>query len=242
MNRDDVEKSGVDAWAKYFFGNDRPPSSATFPAQGLVRIFRGSYPLLPKVPESGLAVDVGCGDGRNSRFLSNQGFQVIGIETESSHVIQLRKAFPSGNFLEGSCAKIPLPSESADATVAWNSCYYMNDSAVTLSDHLSELYRITRPGGVIVVSMPMPTSFIFNGAVRESPKEDSAQGVKYLVIEQDPFDLRNGSILATYETVSHLRTNVESLGNLRLVVASEEGDWFGLRYDWWVWFAVKETH
>ncbi|MBO75247.1 MAG: hypothetical protein CMD33_08240 [Flavobacteriales bacterium] len=231
-----------DAWTRHFFGNEELASSQVYPAQGLIRIFRGAYPTLPAVPTDGVAVDVGCGDGRNSRFLSDQGFHVIGIETDKSHVSELRRANPEGQFLEGLCSNLPLSTATADVTVAWNSCYYMDASDVSLSDHLQELYRVTKPGGMIIVSMPMPSSFIFKGAVRETKKVDSRRGVRYLVVEQDPFNLRNGQTLATYRNTSSLREHVTQLGTLELVVSSEEGDWFGYRYDWWVWTAVKGPH
>ena len=230
------------AWTKHFFGRERPVVSHAYPAQGLVRILRGAYPTLPAVPKDGVAVDVGCGDGRNSRFLSDQGFSVIGIETDKSHVSELRKANPEGQYLEGLCANLPLPTAMADVTVAWNSCYYMDESDVSLSDHLRELYRVTKPRGVIIVSMPMPSSFIFSGAVLETKRADSLNGIRYLRVEQDPFNLRNGQVLATYRDTSFLRAHVAQLGTLELAVASEEGDWFGYRYDWWVWTAVKSPY
>lgn len=235
-------KKDTRAWTRHFFQHNEPTSAQAFPAQGLVRIVRGTYPLLPAVPRNGVVADVGCGDGRNSRFLSDHGFHVIGIETDSSHVRQLKRANPKGQFLEGTCAKLPLPTGSVDITVAWNSCYYMDDSDVTLSDHLQELYRVTKPQGMLIVSMPMPSSFIFDGVLREELKTDSPRGVQYLVVERDPFHLRNGQVLATYRDTSLLRENIAKLGNLEFVVSSEEGDWFGYRYDWWVWAAVKSNH
>lgn len=233
-------KKDNELWSKYFF--DAAPKAAidSFPAQGLVRIFRGAYPLLPSIPDSGTAADVGCGDGRNTRFLKQQGFEVVGVETDEGHVGHLRRHQPETKFLTGSCANIPLPTDSINVTVAWNSCYYMDYSDVTLTDHISELYRITKAGGLIVVSMPMPTSFIFSGVVHEETKADSPLGVKYLIVEDDPFLLRNGQILATYGTAAHLKRNVSALGNIDVTVSSEEGDWFGYRYDWWVWTAVKQ--
>ena len=53
-----------------------------FPAEDLVRIIKGSYPNLKPITATGSALDIGCGDGRNSVLLRDAGFETHATEVE----------------------------------------------------------------------------------------------------------------------------------------------------------------
>jgi SAM-dependent methyltransferase len=226
-----MESQGT-AWLKHFTqGSVDVFRGERFPAQGLVRILRGSYPELPRVPTTGVALDVGCGDGRNAKFLHDSGFDVTAIEISADLVHDLQQRYVGVRFVVGVCESLPLVAAYSDLTVAWHSAYYISSARRFLDEHISEIARVTKPRGIAIVAMPMPSSFIFHGAEREYTDVNAAV---YYRIRNDPFLLRNGTILATFPTDQELRSCFARYFPGEISIGEERGDWFGLQYDWWV--------
>lgn len=216
-----------------------PGPTETFPAQGLIRVLRGTYPRLPVLTKTGAAVDVGCGDGRNAAFLRDEGFEATGIEISQEIVKCLERARPGIRFMVGRCHDIPVEDRAFNLTVSWNACYYMGLHDGPFEDHLAELARVTSPGGAMVLSIPMPTNFIFQNSLPGSPRRDSSRGVNYRVIKEDPFGIRNGETLASVEDETALLQMVRRGVKGNVVIGTEVGDWFGLAYNWWVVVAIR---
>jgi SAM-dependent methyltransferase len=228
------------AWTKSIVGGlDGDKGWGTFPAQGLIRILRGRYPLLPELPLSGLAIDVGCGDGRNAELLAESGYEVIAFEIEERIVKSLSEHKPGIDFRVGMNHRLDLDNNSCALTVSWHACYYMGLYPGPLEDHLRELVRVTQPSGAVILSIPMPTSFIFRGSVRAPDREDSKDGVEYRIVTEDPFGIRNGEVLGTFESEQALTRMLRRHCQGPVVVGTETGDWFGLAYNWWDVVAIK---
>lgn len=217
-------------WAEYLVG-----SADALPAQGLIRVMRGSYPRLQEVPQSGAALDVGCGDGRNVRFLEGLGFSAVGLEISQEIVADLKsRSSGRADFVVGHSAEIPFPDQSFDLLVGWNSIYYMGSGSLRLSDHLQEFRRVLKNEGTAVFSIPQPTSFIYSHFENVS-LDTKLEGVDYGVVMSDPFGLRVGETLARFSDLSALKSAMfSSFGGVEISVGEEKGDWFGLQYDWWV--------
>lgn len=217
-------------WADYLVG-----SALALPAQGLIRVMRGSYPRLSGVPQSGAALDVGCGEGRNVRFLEGLGFSAVGLEISQELVADLRsRSSGRADFVVGHSGEIPFPDQSFDLLVGWNSVYYMGSGSVRLSDHLQEFRRVLKNEGTAVFSIPQPTSFIYSQFENVS-LDTKLEGVDYGVVMSDPFGLRVGETLARFSDLNALKSAMfSSFGGVEISVGEEKGDWFGLQYDWWV--------
>jgi SAM-dependent methyltransferase len=112
----------------------------------------GLQAMLP--PVAGLRVlDAGCGGGRTSAWLVEQGAEVIGFDTSEELLRLARDRLPSAAFVHGDLAE-PLPFENStfDVVVASLVMHYLRDWAPTLR----ELRRVLRPGGVVALSTHHP--------------------------------------------------------------------------------------
>jgi ubiquinone/menaquinone biosynthesis C-methylase UbiE len=206
-------------------------TSLLHPSQGLIRLVKGDYPAHQHIKLDGLRVlDIGSGDGRNSEFLRSQGANVSGVEISEDICAVARQRFPHVDFLVGSSKALPFPDGSFDVAVGWNSIYYMNEEVDIILEHFMEAKRVLKSSGRLVLSIPMPSSFIFSKA----PTLKGGPNVEYVKITEDPFQMRNGATLAKFVTLESLLELLHESGFERVAVGEEMGDWFGLRYDWWI--------
>ena len=168
-----------------------------YPVEFVVRAFLGSYPRLqnadPRFAGS-TVLDLGFGDGRNMPLLWNLGMKVHGVEISEDICARTRERMRRlGVTVEnrvGRNCKLPFDGPFFDHVLACHSCYYV-DPGTKFSDNLREIARVTRGGGRFVFSAPMASSYILCGA------KDLGDG--HMVIANDPYGLRNGSILKMFD-------------------------------------------
>jgi len=173
-----------------------------YPTEFVVRTFLASYPhLVFDKPKSGARVlDVAFGDGRNSVFLCDQGFDVSGIEITQGIVDQtqgrLQKLGYQADLRVGRNNCIPFADASFDYILACHCCYYC-DEGDTFADNLKEYARALKHGGWLVASVASSASYIFNGA---TCLEDGSY-----VIQADPYNNREGYRLHAFGDEESLR-------------------------------------
>lgn len=209
-----------------------------YPAEYVIRIFRGNYPHLsmPKPKPGQSILDVGCGDGRHLVFLNSLGLDAHGVEISPNLVEQLRErlamfGIPGKNINLGSCAKLPYQDNYFDFVMAWNSSYYMSLDNKDYTAHANELLRVLRPGGWLILSVPKETSFIFDGS-------DETNTPGYRIIRQDPFSVRVGEIMRSFTSAEELQREFSSSCDL-FCHGNIHDDCFGLSYHWYLMLARK---
>jgi len=198
----------------------------------LIRLIKGKYPNLTEIQRGLKVLDLGCGDGRNSQFLSDVGYEVIGLEISQKIVSDLEEKYPKIKFIIGQNQEIPLPKNSVDLIVAWNSIYYMGSQEGDILENFKECARILKKehSSRLLISVPMPSSFIYNNSITISENF----GVKYQRITEDPYKLRIGETLAMFSDLEILISALSFAGFTEFEVGEEMGNWFGRQYDWWV--------
>ena len=98
-------------------------------------------------------VDCGAGTGELVRELRDryepQGISVIGIEyvEEARRLAKERKGT---DLLEGSILNLPLKDATSQVTIALDVLEHVEDDKLAFS----ELLRITKPGGIIIINVP----------------------------------------------------------------------------------------
>lgn len=103
-------------------------------------------------PCRGEVLDAGMGPGRLLIELDSRGWKVAGIDASAEMVSLARNRLPraSNRLLQARLEQLPFADETFDAAVATGVLEYVDD----LAGSLSELARVTRPGGRLVVSIP----------------------------------------------------------------------------------------
>src|SRR5271166_3442433 len=100
------------------------------------------------VKHARVAVDVGCGSGRNMQLLSHYSDRVIGLDRSPA---ALKLASAQGHptaCVDGQ--SIPLADSSVDLLSAFDVLEHLDDDMRALS----EFQRILRPSGFLLVTVP----------------------------------------------------------------------------------------
>ena len=97
---------------------------------------------------SRVAVDVGCGSGRNLQVLARLADRVIGLD-RSSAALELA-ASPGRQIVRADGQAIPLADSSVDLLSALDVLEHLDDDLAALD----EFHRVLRPDGLLLVSVP----------------------------------------------------------------------------------------
>ena len=146
--------------------------------------------VLPPVAGA-CAADVACGTGRWARFLAAAGARVLSIDL--CHEMLRRAPKPA---ILADARRLPLPDASVDLAICAFALSYVGTS-------LSELARITRPGGTVLVSDMHPAA-VERGWTRS-------------------FRTSEGEVVA----IEHRPYQFESLSEPRLILSALEEAYFG---------------
>ena len=97
-------------------------------------------------------VDVACGEGYGSQILSGVAESVTGIDISAEAVAHAAGRYGSDRlrFVEASAALLPLEDDSVDVVVSFETIEHHDQH----EEMLSEIRRILRPGGMLIMSSP----------------------------------------------------------------------------------------
>lgn len=223
------------AWGELYSGDGQ----IAYPAEGVIRIFKGTFPALtmPRDHANLSILDMGCGDGRHLPFLSGLGFNVSAVEVSETICSTLRRRMEAYDvkvdIRAGHAGSLPYEDSFFDRLLTWNSCYYMSLSGPRFGAHVEEMARVLKPGGWIVASLPKKTNFIF----RDSRASDATG---YRIIANDYFGLRDGEIMRCIEDRADLVKSFEPKFE-NFCHADLDMEWFGLPYHWHVFCAQRKV-
>ncbi len=102
-------------------------------------------------------LDLGCGRGADlTGWGVTSADDVTGLDTELNRLQEARARFPERVYLQGRGECLPFADESFDRVIASVALPYMN-----IPQALEEIGRVLVPGGVLSVSLHLP-SFTFS--------------------------------------------------------------------------------
>jgi len=95
-------------------------------------------------------LDAGCGTGLFSQILINQGARIVGLDISRPMLTVAKHKFHRKAFmpLKADIQKLPLADNSFDKTLSITTIEFVQDGMRAVS----ELLRVTRPGGSVVVA------------------------------------------------------------------------------------------
>ena len=130
--------------------------------------------LLPRV--DGLrALDLGCGEGHNTRLLSQRGADVVALDVSQrfmSAAAAQEQSEPLGiSYVLGDAIRLPFPSESFDLVTAFMSLMDVGAPEAALA----EVSRVLRPRGCVQFSIghPFTTTPVRRWVESESRERDA---------------------------------------------------------------------
>jgi SAM-dependent methyltransferase len=175
--------SGVDEsvtrWAAEYKSKGLPSSFRHEPS-GAVCEFVESILRMGVNPERSVAVDAGCGTGRNSLYLANRGFTVYALDRLPELISTLHenaKAAALELRLHAICADVGevWPVASGSASVAIDTfCYKHLMTAEARLTYRQELTRVLQSGGVYLLTL----ASIDDGYYGELPFEPIGNGMR----------------------------------------------------------------
>lgn len=180
----------------------RRSGARVYPTEFVVRTFLANYPGLrwQKPAPGSRVLDVAFGDGRNTTFLCDQGFDVAGIEITQGIVDQTRarleKLGQQADLRVGRNSGIPFGDGWFDCILACHCCYYC-DEGEAFADNMAEYARVLKKGGWLVASVASADSYIFKGADVLPDGSRRVQG--------DPYGNRNGYRLQAFSDKSQIQ-------------------------------------
>jgi len=101
------------------------------------------------LPSGSRVLDVGCAFGYGTRLIA-RAHGVHGVDASSAFIERARRAAPAIPFTLAPAEALPFPDGSFDAVVLLDVLEHVNREGPALD----EVYRVLRPGGVVVLSVP----------------------------------------------------------------------------------------
>ena len=97
-------------------------------------------------------VDVACGEGYGSFFLSKYSKTITGIDISEEAITCARNTYVASNlrFVKGDVTLIPLPDHSADIVVSFETIEHHDKH----HEMMSEIIRVLKPEGLLFISSP----------------------------------------------------------------------------------------
>ncbi len=146
------------------------------------------FEMLPNV--AGLrGLDIGCGEGHNTRLLSARGADVVGLDIASVFVHHASRFQHSGRgeprYLVASAVELPFASATFDFATGFMSLMDIPET----DGALAEIYRVLKPGGFLQFSISHPC---FDTPHRRTLRDESGQA--YAVEVGDYFRCSHGDI------------------------------------------------
>ena len=116
-------------------------------------IARYCHCVVQHQPQSGRLLDVGCSTGKFLYAMQQRKWQVQGVELSAYAAERARQALGL-NVYTGTLIEAAYEDYSFDAITLWDVLEHVPDPQATLK----EIYRILKPGGLLLLSMPNPIS------------------------------------------------------------------------------------
>ena len=123
------------------------------------------FSLVP--PAERATLEIGCGEGRVARDLSDRGHRVTAVDSSPTLLAAARAAEPANEYVLADAAALPFSAETFDLVVAYNSLMDIED----MPGAVREAARVLRPDGrfCICVTHPLADAGRFEDRAADAP-------------------------------------------------------------------------
>jgi ubiquinone/menaquinone biosynthesis C-methylase UbiE len=149
-------------------------------------------------------IDLGCGPGWETAELTRRGFPTTGLDLTSGRLRYASEHHPGRGYIQADMRRLPLTSDRFDGV--WACASLLHVPKAELTDTLTEVRRVLKPGAVLVASVQSGDS---EGLVRGM----SAASPLLFYAYHSPDDWRQHLLSAGFEVelLEHERASAEHL-------------------------------
>lgn len=138
-----------DGFEKGFMAHSLDVQIAKCDAHELVDLFKEWLPQRQPILEAG------CGDGRWVAWFIKHGWKASGLDWSEALCARARKEIPEGKFKSGDMRNMPFRDGEFGSIVALGSIEHTTEGP---EESLAEFYRVLRPGGIAIITVPYLSS------------------------------------------------------------------------------------
>jgi 2-polyprenyl-3-methyl-5-hydroxy-6-metoxy-1,4-benzoquinol methylase len=114
------------------------------------------YQFVSQFTKGKEVLDVGCGVGYGTDFLSRTASRAVGIDLAQVAINEAFRLYPANEFLRMDAENMEFPSQSFDVIVSTENFEHLPNQA----KHVQELARVVRKEGFCFVATPNPELFV----------------------------------------------------------------------------------
>lgn len=103
------------------------------------------------LPKGSKALDVGCGSGRDSRYLYKNGLKVTGIDFSSEMIRNAKEHNPEIEYIQMDLEHLDFPEKTFDGVWANASLHHIPKA--NLKAVLSDIYKMLKVNGIFAVKV-----------------------------------------------------------------------------------------
>ncbi len=142
-------REGYDRWAEFYDTDGNP----------LIGLEERHFSRLAGNVNGLKVADIGCGTGRQALLLSQAGARVTAVDF-SRGMMRAALTKPGADLLSFVCADLAKPLPFCDASFDAASCCLVIDHIAGVDAFFSELRRICRRGGAVLISAMHPAMML----------------------------------------------------------------------------------
>jgi SAM-dependent methyltransferase len=139
-----------DEWAAKFVADGEAAWASETPKWGIWGVSESELGVFPRVLQGKDAIELGCGTGYVSAWLTRRGARVVGIDNSEAQLATARRLqrehgleFP---LLHGNAESVPYPDASFDLAISeYGACLWADPYR-----WVPEAARLLRPGGELI--------------------------------------------------------------------------------------------
>ncbi len=174
------------------------------PIGRLIKGYESDLVLKQLKPGPGeVILDAGCGTGVFTTDILAAGAKVVGLELAFNMLYRAKKRFSNRHFqpIQADMLRLPFGDGSFDKSISITAIEFIKDAQIAVD----ELFRVTKPGGVIVVAT---LNALSPWARRRQKAAKNGHPLFKHIIFRSPEELqRLSSVDSVIETAIHFRKN-----------------------------------
>lgn len=122
-------------------------------------------------------LEIGCGHGHHLRYGGNNYRRYIGLDIEYKFLCTLRERFSGTRVVNGDAYALPFRDQSVDCVLS----VYCFEHLRRLPECLSEIRRVLKPEGELLVGLPAEGGFLYGVGRRltSKPYMERKYGIDY---------------------------------------------------------------